>query len=84
MDLFRRRTVQQNLKPDIGLEEAFLAAKVTIGQWEARDGLSPSSPQGHFGPALMARLARVYGTSRRSIRQAPRRVERLRQNEAGF
>jgi hypothetical protein len=55
-----------SLKPDVSLEEAFLDAKRTIGQWEARDGLAPSNPQGHFGPALMAKLAGVYGTFRQA------------------
>ena len=55
-----------NLRPDVSIEEAFRHAKVTIGQWEAADGLTPSNPQGHFGPALMAKLARVYGTSRQA------------------
>ena len=34
----------QHLKPDVTLEQAFLNARVTIGQWEARDGLTPSNP----------------------------------------
>jgi hypothetical protein len=54
----------RNLTPEVSLEEAFLNAKVTIGQWEARDGLTPSNPQGHFGPALTAKLARIYGVNR--------------------
>lgn len=53
-----------HLRPEVSLEEAFRKAKATIGEWEARDGLKPSNPQGHFGPALTARLARVYGASR--------------------
>lgn len=56
----------RNLRPDVSIEEAFLDAKVTIGQWEAADGLTPSNPQGHFGPALMMKLAGVYGTSRQA------------------
>ena len=54
----------QNLRPDVSIEEAFLNTKVTIGQWEARDGLTSSNPQGHFGSLLMARLARIYGVLR--------------------
>jgi hypothetical protein len=46
------------------IEEAFLDAKVSIGQWEARDGLSPSNPQGHFGSLLMKKLAPVYRKSK--------------------
>jgi hypothetical protein len=56
----------RNLRPDVSIEEAFRDAKVMIGQWETADGLTPSNPQGHFGPALMAKLAHVYGTSRRA------------------
>ena len=56
----------RNLRADVSIEEAFLDAKVTIGQWEAADGLTPSNPQGHFGPALMTKLAGVYGTSRQA------------------
>jgi hypothetical protein len=55
-----------NLRPGVSIEEAFLDAKVTIGQWEAAEGLTPLNPQGHFGPALMAKLARVYGSSRQA------------------
>jgi hypothetical protein len=55
-----------NLRAGVSIEEAFLDAKVTIGQWEAAEGLTPSNPQGHFGPALMAKLGRVYGMSRQA------------------
>jgi len=58
----------RNLRADVSIEEAFLDAKATIGQWEARDGLTSSNPQGHFGPALMKRLARVYGGARTADR----------------
>jgi hypothetical protein len=54
------------LKGDATLEEAFADAKVKIGEWEARDGLTPSNPQAHFGPALTTRLARIYRTSRQA------------------
>ena len=54
----------QHLVPAVSLEEAFLNAKVTIRQWEVRDGLTPSNPLGHFGPALTAKLARIYGVGR--------------------
>lgn len=60
----------QSLKPEVSLEEAFRNAKVTIGQWEARDGLTPSNPQGHFGPALTAKLARIYGVAREAYAPA--------------
>jgi|SoiMethySBSTD1v2_1073268.scaffolds.fasta_scaffold102192_3 hypothetical protein len=60
----------QHLKPDVTLEEAFLNAKTTIGQWEARDDLTPSNPQGHFGPALVAKLAQL-GVSRQARAAQP-------------
>ena len=60
----------QHLKPDVTLEQAFLNARVTIGQWEARDGLTPSNPQGHFGPALVEKLAQL-GVSRQARATQP-------------
>ena len=50
----------QHLRPDVTLEQAFLDARVKIGEWEARDGLPPSNPQAHFGPALTAKLAQLW------------------------
>lgn len=50
----------RSLRPGVTIEEAFLDAKVVIGQWEARDDLTPSNPQAHFGEALMAKLAPLY------------------------
>jgi Peptidase C13 family len=47
------------LQPGTSIVAAFNAAKGMIAQWEARDGLSPSNPQGHFGPALLDRLDRM-------------------------
>jgi hypothetical protein len=47
------------LRPEASLEEAFADARKKIGEWEARDGLQPSNPQAHFGPALTAKLASV-------------------------
>ena len=74
MDLFGDAFFNQHLRPDVSFEEAFLNAKVTIGQWEARDGLTPSNPQGHFGPALTASLVRIYGVAREPREaQAPAR-----------
>jgi len=48
---------QSASQADATLEQAFLNARVTIGQWEARDGLTPSKPQGHFGAGREARAA---------------------------
>jgi hypothetical protein len=63
----------QSLRPDTTLEQAFADAKARIAEWEARDRLPPSNPQGHFGSALTAKLAPIYGASRHAERrQAPR------------
>jgi hypothetical protein len=47
------------------LEHAFQVARDTIANWEARDNLARSNPQGHFGAALIRRLAPIY---RRAMR----------------
>ncbi len=54
----------QSLHGSATLDEAFLDAKATIGQWEARDGLTPSNPQGQFGAALMKKLEPLYRNSK--------------------
>jgi hypothetical protein len=46
----------QNLAAGVSLEHAFEKAKATISQWEARDGVPPSNPQGFFGAALSEKL----------------------------
>jgi len=61
----------QHLRPEVSLEEAFRNARATIGQWEARDGLTASNPQGHFGPALTAKLQRIYGVSQQAETRTP-------------
>jgi hypothetical protein len=50
----------RSLHPGGTIEDAFLDAKVAIAQWEVRDGLTPSNPQGFFGQALMDKLAPLY------------------------
>jgi hypothetical protein len=47
----------QSLGEGVSLEGAFENAKVKISQWEARDDLPPSSPQGHFGASISEKLA---------------------------
>lgn len=42
------------------LKDAYKAARVTISEWEARDKLPASNPQGHFGSGLMQRLTPTY------------------------
>jgi hypothetical protein len=55
------------LRGSATLEEAFLDAKTTIAQWEARDGLTPSNPQGQFGAALMEKLKPLYRNSKNAM-----------------
>jgi hypothetical protein len=47
----------QSLSEGVSLKEAFEDAKVKISQWEIRDDVPPSSPQGHFGSAISEKLA---------------------------
>jgi hypothetical protein len=49
----------QSLGENVPLEQAFEDAKAKISQWEARDELPPSSPQGHFGAAISEKLAKL-------------------------
>ena len=49
----------QSLGESVSLEQAFEDAKVKISQWETRDELPPSSPQGHFGAAISEKLAKL-------------------------
>jgi hypothetical protein len=43
------------------LVAAFERARALIGEWEARDGLEPSQPQIHVGPAFKARFPELAG-----------------------
>lgn len=52
------------LKADTTLDKAFAAARVTIGGWEEAEKLEPSNPQGHFGAALVEKLAPLYWSAR--------------------
>lgn len=50
----------RNLRPGDNIEDSFRNAKITIAQWEVRDGAQQSNPQGYFGSALMKKLAPLY------------------------
>jgi hypothetical protein len=50
----------RSLRPGVDLQKAFNQARLAISQWELQERLPPSNPQGHFGPALMQRLAPLY------------------------
>jgi hypothetical protein len=46
----------QSLSAGLSLEKAFEKAKLKISEWEVRDDVPPSSPQGHFGSSLSDKL----------------------------
>ncbi len=50
----------QHLKPGNDFKRAFDRARVMIAGWERMDNLTPSNPQGHFGPTLVDKLAPVF------------------------
>lgn len=56
-----------SLRPGVTVEEAFLDAKAAIAQWEDRDGLTHSNPQGYFGSALMKKLTPLYLASKNAM-----------------
>ncbi|HMM93318.1 C13 family peptidase [Bradyrhizobium sp.] len=49
----------QSFGESVSLQQAFEDAKVKISEWEARDALPPSSPQGHFGAVISEKLAKL-------------------------
>jgi Peptidase C13 family len=51
---------RQSLRPGRDFQRAFDNARVLIQGWELMDRARPSNPQGHFGPALVARLAPLF------------------------
>jgi Peptidase C13 family len=54
---------KQSLRPGRDLQHAFDNARVLIRGWELMDHARPSNPQGHFGPALVAKLAPFFASS---------------------
>jgi Peptidase C13 family len=48
---------QHSLKPGTDFRAAFAKARGLIAEWEKRDRFTPSNPQGHFGEALVRKLA---------------------------
>ena len=47
----------QSLKPGRDFKAALTEARGLIAGWEKRDKFTPSNPQGHFGAALVEKLA---------------------------
>ena len=56
---------RQSLHPGADFESAFNHARVLIAGWELMDHAPPSNPQGHFGPAVVAKLAPYFATNPR-------------------
>jgi hypothetical protein len=50
----------QSLQPGVDLKFAFSRARLMIAGWEQMDRVTPSNPQGHFGSALLEKLAPVF------------------------
>jgi hypothetical protein len=51
---------KQSMQPGEDFQQAFDHARALIHGWELMDRVSPSNPQGHFGPALVAKLAPFF------------------------
>jgi Peptidase C13 family len=60
---------RQSMQPGRDLQQAFENARVLISGWELMDRATPSNPQGHFGPALVAKLAAFQASTRQSAGQ---------------
>jgi Peptidase C13 family len=51
---------KQSMQPGVDFQQAFDHARALIHGWELMDRVRPSNPQGHFGPALVAKLAPFF------------------------
>ena len=60
---------RQSVRPGRDLQQAFENARVLIQGWEMMDRAQPSNPQGHFGPALVAKLAPFFASPQQSAGQ---------------
>jgi Peptidase C13 family len=54
---------KQSMRPGRDFQHAFDNARALIHGWELMDHAAPSNPQGHFGPALVAKLAPFFTAS---------------------
>ncbi len=54
---------RQSLRPGSDFENSFNHARILIRGWELMDHVPPSNPQGHFGPAVVAKLAPYFATN---------------------
>ncbi len=55
---------RQSLHPGTDFENAFDHARMLIRGWELMDHAKPSNPQGHFGAALVDKLAPLFAAAR--------------------
>jgi hypothetical protein len=53
---------RQSVRPGRDFQHAFDNARTLIHGWELMDQAAPSNPQGHFGPALVAKLAPFFAS----------------------
>lgn len=60
---------RQSVRPGRDLQQAFENARMLISGWELMDHATPSNPQGHFGPALVAKLAPFFASPPQSAGQ---------------
>jgi hypothetical protein len=49
-----------SLKPGTDFQRAYVSARGLIAGWEKMDRVKPSNPQGHFGEALVRKLAPLF------------------------
>jgi len=54
---------RQSLHPGSDFENSFEHARILIQGWEIMDHAPPSNPQGHFGPALVEKLAPFFAST---------------------
>jgi len=54
---------RQSVRPGRDLHQAFDNARTLIHGWALMDHATPSNPQSHFGPALVAKLAPFFAAS---------------------
>ena len=57
---------RQSLHPGTDFENAYDHARILIQGWELMDHARPSNPQGHFGPALVDKLASIVAAAQKA------------------
>jgi hypothetical protein len=62
---------RQSLQPGANFMQAFDHARVLIQGWELMDHVAPSNPQGHFGQALVEKLAPLFQSAAASVQGEP-------------